>query len=255
LGLGFTTQANATISLESGGKGDALIFPVYNGNFENHFAILNDSDLWIQGHIRFRGAGWSGELLDFDVILSPHDVMEFRLADVDGDGFWEIDQSLDPKNFQYTGMLKECKAENTNNTMPNCMDQFSMLIPVANGKITQDLINYHRQWGYIEFIGEGVLNGMNHIVMEKLITSAGSFAQDGQRRSGNKLGTHLWSWTDADKARGGNDKGATDVPNVLSGTAFVTVPGSSHGLSYNAEAFSNFRTATNPHRIDNYLPN
>jgi len=257
LGVSVASQANAEIALMSGGKGDALLFPVFNGSFENHFAILNDSGHWIQGHMRIRGAGWSGELLDFDVILSPHDVMEFRIADVDGDGFWEIDQSLDPKNFQYTGMLKNCQAENTGAQVQNCMDQSSLLIPPIGGSVTQELINYHRQWGYIEFISEGVLNGMNHAIMERLINpaNAGKLANEGQRRSGNQLGTHLWSWTDADKARGGNDNGATDVQNVLGGTAFVTVPGTSHGLSYNAEAFTDFRTANNPHRIDNYLPN
>lgn len=234
-----------------------MIFPVFNGNFENHFAILNDSEHWIQGHVRLQGAGWSGELLDFEAILSPHDVMEFRVADVDGDGLWEIDQSLDPKNFRYTGMSKECGVENTNPTVPNCMDQSSLLIPLVSGNVPQALIDYHRQWGYIEFIGEGVLSGMTHATMEELIApaNAGKLASKGQRRSGNKLGTHLWSWTNADKARGSDDKGATDVPNVLSGTAFVTIPGASHGLSYNAEAFMDFRTVNNPHRIDNYPQN
>lgn len=257
LGIGVAMPTQAEITLNSGGKGDALLFPVFNGNFENHFAILNDSDNWIQGHLRVHGAGWSGELLDLDVILSPHDVMEFRIADVDGDGFWEIDQSLDPKNFRYTGMLKSCQSETGGAQVQNCMDQSPLLIPPISGNVTQELINYHRQWGYVEFIGEGVLNGMNHDIMERLInpTNAGKLAAEGQRRSGNQLGTHLWSWTDADKARGGNDKGATDVPNVLSGTVFVTVPSTSHGLSYNAEALVNFRTANNSHRIDNYVPN
>jgi len=71
LGIGIAVPTPAEITLHSGGKGDALLFPIFNGTFENHFAILNDSDYWIQGHLRFRGAGWSGELLDLDVILSP----------------------------------------------------------------------------------------------------------------------------------------------------------------------------------------
>jgi hypothetical protein len=98
---------------------------------------------------------------------------------------------------------------------------------------------------------------MNHEIMERLIdpAMAGQLAAEGQRRVGKQLGTHLWSWTDADLARGGDDKGAADVQNVLGGTAFVTLPGASYGLSYNAEVFTDFRTANNPHRIDNYPPN
>lgn len=254
LGLGSVAETQAEIQLETGGKGDALLFPIFSGNFENYFAILNDGNNWIQGHLRFRGAAWSGELLDLDVVLSPHDVMLFRLADVDNDGLWEIDQSLDPKNFRYTGMLKECEHAVTKVKTPNCLDQSDLLIPSVGGNVTQELINYHRQWGYVEFIAEGVLNGMTHETMEQLINpaSAGALAPQGQRRVGNKLGTHLWSWTDADKARGGDDKGASDVGNDLSGTAFVTLPGASHGVSYNAEALRNFRTTDNPHRIDNY---
>lgn len=257
LGVGICSQTPAHITLTPNGKGDALLFPVLNGNFENHFAILNDSDYWIQGHIRFRGDATSGELLDFDVILSPHDVMEFRIADVDGDGFWELDQSLDPKNFRYTGVLKNCQSEDGNVQVQNCMDQSSLLIPPVGGSMTQAAVNYHRQWGYIEFIGEGILNGMTHNIMEDLINPiyAGQLAYRGQRRVGNELGTHLWSWTDADRARHGDDKGASDVPDVLSGVAFVTISGTSHGLSYNAEALMNFRTPFNPHRIDNYPPN
>jgi hypothetical protein len=263
----------------SGGKGDALLFPVFNGTMDSHFAILNDSDYWIQGHLRFRGAGWSGELLDLDVILSPHDVLEFRIADVDGDGFWELDQSLDPKNFEYTGMLKDCKSKVTQEVFSNCMDPLDLLIPPVGGSVTQESIDYHFRWGYVEFIGEGVLGeevyneatgnwdtifGMNHGTMNALIdpTNEGKLANLGQRRIGEKkLGTHLWSWTDADGARGGDDKNAAvgdvnklDVPNMLSGTAFITLPEYSHGLSYNAEAIQDFRTAVNFHRIDNYPP-
>jgi len=254
LSMGVTTQANAEMELRYDSKGDALLFPVFNGNFENYFTILNDSDNWVQGHLRFRGAAWSGELLDFDVILSPHDVMIFRLADVDNDGFWEIDQSLDLKNFAYTGMLSTCQSATSGATVANCMDQSDLLIPAVGGNITQELVNYHRQWGYVEFIAEGVLNGMTHDTMEQLINpaNAGTLAQMGQRRVGNRLGTHLWSWTDADKARGGDNKGASDVHNAISGTAFVTLPGASHGVSYNAETLRDFRTKNNPHRIDNY---
>ncbi|MCP4699947.1 MAG: hypothetical protein GY862_24315, partial [Gammaproteobacteria bacterium] len=94
----------AGIQLKTDGFGDALIFPLFHGLAENYFTISNISDNFVQGHIRFRGGGWGSGLLDFDVILSPFDVFVFRLADLDGDGQWEIDQSIDPDNFAYTSL-------------------------------------------------------------------------------------------------------------------------------------------------------
>lgn len=262
VGVGAVSAANAEIVLKHNGLGDTLLFPAFQGDVENYFTIMNNSNTeWIQGHLRFRGAAWSGELLDFDVILSPGDVFVFRLADIDGDGYWEIDQSLDPKNFEYTGMLQNCTAEKdpigVAENKTQCMDQSAVLIPPVGGVITQGLIDYHRQQGYVEFIGEGVLVPPLGTTMrahiETLINpaNAGKFRAAGQRNVGNKLGTHLWSWTHAYEQWNG-DFGAYDVPNVLSGTAFITVPGSHHGLAYNAEAFVDFRTGVTDHRIDNY---
>jgi hypothetical protein len=293
LGVGVTPYANALIEHHPNGRGDALLFPVFYGYGENYFTISNSSSVFIQGHIRFRGAAWSGELLDFDVILTPGDVFVFRLADVDGDGFWEIDQSLDTNNFAYTGMLKDCTPEGgVGVSKKNCMDQYSTLIPLPTagvaeagkgGAITPELIDHHRNLGYVEFIGEGILNGMTHPILNRLIDPefAGQRADEGQRRIGNRLGTHLWSWVlNGDSSAVQNDnfasyspatpfrdvvnnvglglatdttvRTAADVPNALSGTAFLTQAGQSHGLSYNAEALVNFRTNGFDHRVSNY---
>jgi hypothetical protein len=48
------------------------------------------------------------------------------------------------------------------------------------------------------------------------------------------------------------NRGLSDVGNWLSGTAFITIPGQSLGVAYNAEAFNNFRTSASEHRVDNY---
>ncbi|MCP4702246.1 MAG: hypothetical protein GY862_36110, partial [Gammaproteobacteria bacterium] len=50
------------------------------------------------------------------------------------------------------------------------------------------------------------------------------------------------------------DRGLSDFPNIVSGTAFITMPGQSAGLAYNAEALADFRTpaADVSHRVDNY---
>jgi len=216
------------IVLENGGRGDALLFPVFHGSAENYFTISNSSGEWVQGHLRFRGAAWSGELLDFDVILSPGDVFLFRLADIDGDGFWEIDQSLDLRNFQYTGMNTDCLPEGgTGVARANCIDQQTLLIPQptnsdtgvwAGGNITPALINHHRLMGYVEFIGEGVFypRALMTQRIDQFInpTNANRLANDGQRRTGNGLGTSLWSWVNGFDAYPTNDTGAPIIAAI-----------------------------------------
>jgi len=266
--IGVLPQANAQMTLKTSGVGDALLFPVFWGysGVENYFTINNSSDKWIQAHIRFRNGAWCGELLDFDVIFSPGDVFVFRVADVDGDGYWEVDQSLDPRNFQYTGTLQSCGPDtdkgpnNSATSLPGsttqmCMNQNDLLVPDATTNLNENLINHARHMGMIEVFAEGVLEGMTHDLMNRLISSgnAGKLSAEGQRRVGNNLGTSLWSWVEA--GNGFNTtRTANDVGNVLSGSAFITVPGSM-GVGYNAEAFINFRTSNNSHRVSNYTVN
>lgn len=266
LSVGITAPASAEIEFHPDGRGDALLFPVYNGNVENYFTIMNNHDAFIQGHLRFRGAAWSGELRDFDVILSPGDVFVFRLADIDGDGEWEIDQSLDIKNFQYTGLGEfTCgPVTNTDIKYPQCMDLSHDLVPTAaellesfvdqTGKVTipspftrledaQAVINHQLSMGYVEFIGEAVLDGLNYRIMEILLSNNPGDWEINQTKAFNGRGTSAWAWSDA--ANGfENNRGLSDVPNALTGTAFITIPGVGHGLAYNASALVNFRTAT-----------
>jgi hypothetical protein len=251
LGVGITPYANAVIELKNNGTGDALLFPVFNGYIENYFTISNNHNAWIQGHIRFRGAAWSGELRDFDVILSPGDVFVFRLADLNGDGRWEIDQNLDLANFQYTGQVYTCP-----DVAGNCLAPNPRLIPPVGGRATQEVIDYHLSVGYIEFFGEAVLDGMTHGIMNQLVNQTGPRNNDcgnifnHQTKFYTGRGTNAWMWSDSDRANfttntsGPCDRGLSDVPNVLSGTAFITIPGTAVGVAYNAEAFTNFRTAT-----------
>ncbi len=263
-GIALSPQANAVIALKSNGVGDAMLFPAFNGYIENYFTISNSANEWVQGHIRFRGAAWSAELRDFDVILSPGDVFVFRLADLDGDGLWEIDQSLDTRNFQYTGMIHSCTGAN-GASIPLCLDASNLLEPAVNQQagITQALIDHQRNVGYVEFIGEATLNNMTHEIMNALISENPGVWAPYVTENGNRRGTSAWKWSDAANNRfrvcaNPNadhpcNQGLLDVGNWLSGTAFVTVPGQTHGLAYNAEAFTNFRTANAFHRIDNYV--
>jgi len=282
--IGFVPHG---MTVSSDLRGDTLLFPVFYGRGENFYTISNNSGSWVQGHLRFRGAAWSGELLDMDIILSPGDVFVFRLADIDGDGHWELDQSLDPLNFRYSGMLSNCgpgpylpsetTPPSTAVVKQNCMDPKFKLVPlpkvdngVNGGGITAERIDYHVHNGYIEFIGEGVFDNMDHGVMGQMIDpiNASKLAAFGQRKVGNGLGTSLWSWVvgnspNTDALATYNAvfpntnvvRTASDVTNGLGGTAFVTlVPGQDVGFSYNAESIVDFRTVRHQHRVDNYTP-
>lgn len=276
--LGVLPQANATITLKHDGLGDALLFPAFNGYIENYITISNTSNEWLQGHIRFRGASWSAELRDFDVIFSPGDVLVFRVADLDGDGQWEIDESLDVNNFQYTGMVfYHCGSSSP------CIKPSNALEPV---NISDGERQHQRNVGYIEFIGETSLGngetpparagfanvdgnlGMTHRIMDQLVTDNAGDWEVYQTQNGNGRGVSAWKWSAAENnfrqcQQAGTrlnsntdkefcDRGLLDFPNVVSGTAFITQPGSSEGVAYNAEALVNFRTVDTDHRIDNY---
>ncbi|MCP4698403.1 MAG: hypothetical protein GY862_16355, partial [Gammaproteobacteria bacterium] len=216
--------------------------------------------------IRFRGALWGSGLLDFDVILAPFDVFVFRLADLDGDGQWEIDQSIDPDNFAYTSLTGSCHG-----AFPadNCMDQDEDYAPEP-GILTQAYIDANHNFGYVEFIGEAVLDGMTWGRMRALLTAGSDlsnvYLSEAHRSgTGTGLGTNTWRWSTAGAVDNvppyPDDRGLSDFPNIAGGTAFITMPGHSSGLAYNAEALADFRTPTiatgDPaadvsHRIDNY---
>jgi hypothetical protein len=210
-----------------------------------------------------------------DIILTPGDVFVFRVADVDGDGEWELDQSLDVNNFKYTAYNTSCKlADGTE--LKDCMDFKKDLVPSPSGPVTKEIIDHHLNVGYIEFIGEAVLGNMNHTKLAALLSGSPSADLAPYKTAqGKGTGVTAWSWSCAAtqfRRNGVDCNPLLDVPNSLSGTAFIALPMSSHGLAYNAEALVNFRTAnvTVPgyytpdlskpdqreyplaHRIDNY---
>lgn len=275
LSLGVAPHINAApIELKPNGIGDALLFPVFIGysNFENYFTISNNHNRWVAGHIRFRGAAWSGEILDFPVILSPGDVFVFRIADLDGKGDWAIDQSLDPKNFAYTNQL--CADQVLRPDPSYILIPKTVNITAAAGQTAQQasdaVINHHRHAGYIEFFGTAVLDGMTEARMANLLGNDNQLWQNkvaNPCNNNSKRGTTVWAWSNAE-AGFATDQGLSDVSNVLSGNGFIGISGiGPTAVAYNAEAFVNFRTPTRytsetaagypvgSHRIENYTRN
>ena len=210
--IGLASNA-AAVNLKTDGLGDALLFPVFNSYVDNYYTVTNNANEWIQAHVRFRGALWSAELLDFDIILSPGDVFVFRLADLNGDGEWELDQSIDEDNWTYTSLLQEDR-----------MLGGSYALEPSAGIVTDAELAHQRRAGYIEVIGEAVLVGLT------------------KTRALQGVTAYEWVHTDNNTLDG--------VGNVLSGTAFISLAGDNLGLAYNAEAIQDFRTANAAHRDD-----
>jgi len=278
LSTGIASQAHAVISAHFDQEGDAMLFPVFYGALENYYTVFNDSNTYTQVHVRFRGAAWSAELLDFPVILSPGDQFVMRVADVDGDGNWEIDQSVDPSNFGYTPLPTQCSSDKPEATdggvegaVSECMDFSAQLIPVLTDLERADNTYPYLQglenaygaigkrpletrgadprtaYGYIEVIGEAVLDGCLETSKPCDITGNGS--------SDFPLTARIWDNGNPKEApKSGHTLGndLRGVGNWLSGRFYLAVDGTA-GFSGNALTFRDFRTAANPHRLDNYL--
>jgi hypothetical protein len=177
--------------------------------------------------------------------------------------------------FAYADMPFTCR-DGAGNAIVGCMEKSNALIPpndfeVAKQNdgitpitfedvITAGIIDYQKTAGYVEFIGEAVLDGMTKPIMMNALLNADPLPSQQafvnrwapyRTQVFNRLGTTAWAWSDADGSYGptnnntvwDDDMGLSDVPNTLSGTAFITNPGWSHGLAYNAETLVNFRTA------------
>ncbi|MBF0235449.1 MAG: hypothetical protein HQK65_20800, partial [Desulfamplus sp.] len=80
--FGFTSPVSAITAVE-GGSGDALILPLTFMDAEkNRIALRNNSNEFVQAHIRFRTGLASREVRDFDIIFSPFDVITIDLVPV-----------------------------------------------------------------------------------------------------------------------------------------------------------------------------
>jgi hypothetical protein len=212
--------------------------------------------------------------LDMDIILSPNDVFVFRVTDMDQDGNWELDQSLDPNNFMYTGhAVSECDAnipDNTGSSAPNvaeCRD-FSIALfpnltgaagtaldPAAYPNIRDQMIADQKAYGYIEFIGEAVLVGCDGLQAE----GGEGCDLDGDGDNQNDWPLDSWVWSDDDRGASRNDAYVpvdgtlAGVGNWLSGQFWIALPGTAGtGVGGSAIMFRDFRTnsGNGTHRVD-----
>jgi hypothetical protein len=170
LAIMMFTGVSYAVSEETGGQetlGSSLIFQYYDirttaqggpGLSDNYFTVVNADDVeFTNAHVRVRTGQCSVELLDFDVILSPHDVFTFDLYqtatgstqfascdtdtlvasgfNVDSNGCYVLDSSTFPDMLS---LIETCG---------NCPDGSGAPLSEADALAAT-------RWGYVEVIGE-----------------------------------------------------------------------------------------------------
>ncbi|MBF0209550.1 MAG: hypothetical protein HQK68_01565 [Desulfamplus sp.] len=223
------SNANAVIVRSANGVGDALLFPFFDADKLNYVCISNESNNWIQTHVRLRTAGDSIEGKDFPLILSPGDMAVFEVTRIgEADGLWRINYSMDPHNFQYVRINSSpVRSLADIGTMKNDYALLASADILADSARTEA----NKRYGYIEVFGEAIFD--QGLSKTALLAANGSTNTVQYIKAGNTL---------------------SDVPNVLSGKLYVMESQYGTGMAYNAIAFDDFRTDGAVHRVDNYLP-
>ncbi len=129
------------------------------GLSDNYFTLTNTANAYVQAHIRVRTGQTSIELLDFDAVLSPHDVFTFDLFQdpTTGSTVWA---SCDPGTLTISGfgLNFDRNGDGTNDcyvldsaTFPN----MTSLIMTCDATLTADEALAQTRVGYAEAILEG----------------------------------------------------------------------------------------------------
>lgn len=177
LALLFVVSSNAFAAMDV--QGDKLLFGYYDvrmadqggpGLSDNYFTVVNTSNTYVQAHVRIRTGKSSIELMDFDIVLSPHDVFQFDLfqdptsgetvfASCDGNNTTvatakeTLDHSGFTLNFDRDGNgVNECYL--MGNTLPSGNRQTDLITTCDTTQTVTTAIAETRK-GYVEVILEG----------------------------------------------------------------------------------------------------
>jgi len=164
---GFSVYAHATSQELSG---NALLYTYYDvrseaaggiGLTDNYFTATNISTTaWLQAHVRVRTGHHSIELLDFDILLSPTDVFTFDLYEDNGA---TVFASCDTKTLQNSGFTPNF--DRNNDGVMDCFvldsttfpAMLSLIVECDPAVITLEEALAHTRKGYVEIIGEGII--------------------------------------------------------------------------------------------------
>jgi len=170
--MGMSNGAHAQVYVSNTDAGQVIIFPYYDVTKDANcvaYSIVNTSCMWIQGHLVFREAKKSIEVLDMDVILSPHDVFVFYVVpNVYGGqpGMY----SPDPNTLAYScEFFKNVStwgegAFVTDESGDLCDPEIAKHVGVAFKTVRLEAVGFDKdaaaemiKKGYIEFVVEGAI--------------------------------------------------------------------------------------------------
>lgn len=206
--VAFTVPASAVITAEDAGSGDALVLPLTFMDAEkNRIALRNNSNEFVQAHIRFRTGVASREVRDFDIIFSPWDVVTIDLVPVIDEVTGEYQtteiRSTD-KSFRYNPLTQDY------DPAVGFVTTYSegTLAESAN-YLTAEQVVYEKMFGYVEVFGEAVLVGLTETVADALVDAGYSI--------------NAWSWYNWNRPGGVGVPTVNGAP-VYTAAALATAP-------------------------------
>jgi hypothetical protein len=148
--------------------GDKLLFGYYDirtaaqggpALTDNYFTVTNTSDDYVQAHVRVRTGQTSIELLDFDAVLSPHDVFTFDMYQ-DPTTNSTVWASCDPGTLTLSGFSLNFDRDANGTLDCYVLDSASFtnmlsLIMACDATLTQDEALAQTREGYVETLLEG----------------------------------------------------------------------------------------------------
>jgi len=223
--------------------GQVVIFPFYDVRSDaafQYFSITNTADDWVQGHIRFRSGKYSVEVLDFDVILSPHDVFTFLvIPNVDGKGtpgFASFDVDTLKNSSYFLGGYYDSATGTA--YIPFMTSRLE-----AVGISSADALE-QAKYGYVEFIPEGAVD-------DDFMDAN----NDDQPDYDTLLKAVEKDFKDGDDNGDDNPIDYADYPgNDFMATEWFFDGNSMAGYAINADLIADFRTENHAHLDDGYRP-
>jgi len=166
--------AAGRVEVSSTDAGQVIIFPYFDLERDVDclvYNIVNVTDYWVEGTLRFRDGKKSVDILDFSIILSPHDVFLFMAV---GSGYFGKPgfYSADPNTLAYSHAFLKNVADYTPGAVFHTVPEGGDLsdptvlkeagIPFKIDRLvslgfTEDEANELIKNGYIEFIVKGMI--------------------------------------------------------------------------------------------------
>ena len=215
--LAFSGIATAQPMFDLGAReqlGNIVLFGYYDvrstteggpGLSDNYFSVVNTSDSFVNVHVRVRTGKCSVELLDFDAILTPHDVFAF---DISPSASGAVFASCDTDTLIASGfngdIVNGCVSYPANTSLISSCGA----CPTGAALTPEEAVSATK-WGYVEVIGELQFNS-TRASTEKTCTA--QMVEDGDY--------YLYKWLTTDDCCSLSGVTCDVVDNVLFGRVY-----------------------------------